>query len=160
MKKLLLLAIIGWMSVLAVHAQGVIAFHGGYGFTVNHGAHPSGFTFALDSYKNHGMFGAGVKFPSHYDGTFTIDAHGGLNFLWDNFMLSPHGIVGYSHSSGEEVKTSQLQLGAGLQACYKVYGPLGIFTKVSYLAPVRFEPLGFGSGAVTISFGLTMFWFR
>ncbi len=160
MKKKLVLFITVWMSVMAVQAQGVIAFHGGYGFNVNHGAHPSGLVFTLDSYKNHAMFGMGVKFPSNYDGQFGVDVHGGVNFLWDNFMLSPHGIIGYSHSSSSEVKVSPLQLGAGLQACYKVYGPVGVFAKVSYLAPVRFEPLGFGSGTTTISFGLTMFWFR
>lgn len=165
MKKLVMFAIIGWMSVLAVQAQ-VVALHGGYAFEINKGVHPDRTHFAIDLYEGHGAFGLGLEFPSNYDPRFEINLHGGVNFLWDNFMLSPQAELAYNHGkSTVELATSKpssgVSIGAGLIANYRIVGPLGAFMKVRWMSPVGFEPVTFGPGGTTsFAVGLTMFWFR
>ena len=156
MKKLVLLVIIGWMSVMTmtVKAQAV-AFNGGYSFDLNHGAHPSRTDFAID-YFDRGLFGFGAKFPSAYDPRLELNVHGGVNFYWSDFWISPQVEIAYNHEILHE-----FAVGAGLQANYRIVGPLGVFTKIRWLSPIGFEPLSFGpGGATTLSVGLSMFWFR
>ena len=165
MKKVLLFAIIGWMSVLAVQAQ-VVAFHGGYAFEINQKMHPDRTNFAIDLYEGHGAFGLGAAFPSNYDPRFEFNIHGGVNFLWGNFMLSPQAEIAYN-SRKTDVETasfkhqSGLSIGAGLIANYRIVGPLGVWSKIRWVSPVGFEPVSFGPGGTTsFAVGLTMFWFR
>ena len=164
MKKLFLFAIIGWMSVVAVRAQAV-AFHGGYGFEINHGLHPNRTNFMIDYYECHGAVGLGVSFPSAYDHRFEMNLHGGLKFNWCKFRLSPQIEIAYNHGTDQNIsvhKTSSgVSVGAGLIAIYRIIGPLGAWAKVRWMAPVGFEPVSFGpGGTTTFAIGLTMFWFR
>lgn len=172
MKKLFIIAIIGWMSVVAanVNAQ-VVAFHGGYSFDVNQGAHPGRTDFAIDYMENHGVFGLGTKIPSSHNKSFEINVHGGLGWYWDNFMLSPQLEIAYNtagsvtlseDASESEYKfTSGVSIGGGLIANYKIIGPLGVWTKLRWLSPVGFDPVSFGpGGTTTFAIGLTMYWFR
>lgn len=165
MKKLLMLLIVGCMSVLAVHAQ-VVAFHGGYAFEVNEKMHPDRTSFSIDLYEGHGAFGLGTAFPSNYDSRFELNLHGGVNFLWDNFMLSPQMEIAYNSGRSDfETASSKhqsgLSVGAGLIANYRIVGPLGVWSKIRWVSPVGFDPVSFGpGGTTTFSVGLTMFWFR
>lgn len=171
MKKLIVFALIGWMSVLAVmnaNAQ-IVAFHGGYSFDINQGAHPGRTDFAVDYMQNHGAFGIGTKFPSAHNKSFEVNLHAGMAWYWDNFMISPQFEVAYNtvsssiSSESENVykPTSGVSIGGGLIANYKIVGPLGAFLKVRYLSPVGFDPLKVGpGGTTTFSLGLTMFWFK
>lgn len=167
MKKLIVFAIIGCMSVLAmkVNAQ-VVAFSGGYSFEFNQGVRPNRTTFAVDYLENHGAFGLGAKFPSSKDRRFELNLHGGMGFYWDNFLLSPQVEIAYNTAgSSADVSTNKttsgVSIGAGLLASYKIVGPLGAFMKVRYMSPVGFDPLKVGPGGVVdFSLGLTMFWFR
>lgn len=165
MKKLFIFVIIGWMSVVSVRAQ-VVAFNGGYAFQMNSGFRPNRTSFAINYMENHGVFGFGTKFPSSKDKRFELDLHGGAGFYWDYFMLSPQVEVAYntggkSVDESENKTTSGISIGAGLLASYKIVGLLGVWTKVDWMSPVGFDPLKVGPGGiVTLSFGLTMFWFR
>lgn len=163
MKKLVVLALIGWMSV-SVHAQ-VVAFHGGYSFDVNKGAYPGRLGFAVDYMENHGVFGVGTKIPSSHNKSFEINLHGGLGWYWVNFMISPQLEIAYNTnniSSASEYKPKPgVSIGGGLIANYKIVGPLGVFMKVRWLSPVGFDPLKVGpGGTTTFAIGLTMFWFQ
>ena len=164
MKKLLFL-VICLLSMMTVQAQ-VVAFHGGYAFEIDQKMHPDRTNFAIDLYEGHGAFGLGAAFPSNYDPRFEVNLHGGINFLWGNFMLSPQAEIAYNSGkidaeTASSKHQSGLSIGAGLLANYKIVGPLGAFMKICWMSPVGFEPVSFGpGGTTTFSVGLTMFWFR
>ena len=165
MKKVLLLVIVGWMSIMTVSAQ-ITAFHGGYAFKIDGKVYPNRTNFAIDFYEGHGYFGIGTAFPSNYDPRFEINTHGGVIFCWDNFWLAPNVEIAYNHRKySEEVashKTSSgVSIGAGLIANYRIVGPLGVFTKIRWMSPVEFEPVSFGPGGTTsFAIGLSMLWFH
>ncbi len=160
MKRILLFAIIGWMSVVALRAQ-VVGFNGGYAFEMNHGIHPSRVNCSIDYMENHGVFGLSMAFPSGYDDRFEFGLHGGIGFYWDNFMLSPLFEIAYNTAGSESLKIKGISVGAGLLVEYKIVGPLGVWTKFRWLSPVEFDPVSLGpGGTTTFAVGLTMYWFR
>lgn len=166
MKKLFIIAIIGWMSVMVADAQ-IVGFNGGYSFEMNHGIHPNRTSFSIDYMESHGVFGFGTEFPSSYDKRFQLNLHGGLGWYWNDFMLSPLLELAYNTAGAPSEEESVykakagVSVGAGLLAEYKIVGPLGVWTKLRWLSPVGFDPVSFGpGGTTTFAIGLTMYWFR
>lgn len=171
MKKLLLLAVIGWMSIMAVSAQktdlktdlmlkqakSMLAFNAGYSFELGNGMYPSRFDFSIDWYKPHLMLGAGTKIPSSNDPRFEISVHGGVNFFWNDFWVTPRIEIAVNHQT-----SWNSSVGAGLQANYCIVGPLTVFTSLSWQSPVEFKPkVVVGPGGRTMfTIGLAMLWFR
>ena len=98
------------------------------------------------------------------DPRFEFNIHGGVNFFWDDFMLSPQAEIAYNSGKSEIVSPnyqSGLSIGAGLIANYRIVGPLGVWGKICWMSPIGFEPVSFGPGGTTsFAVGLTMFWFR
>ena len=164
MKKFIVFAIIGWMSVLAVNAQWV-AFHGGYGFSAKNGVYRDRLDFAVDYMEKHGVAGIGTKIPSSHDRRFEVNAYGGWAWYWGEFGVSPQVEIAFNTAGSAPTEESAykpnagLSIGAGLMANYKIVGPLGAYMKVRWMSPVAFDPLKVGPGGNTsFTIGLSMFW--
>ena len=156
MKKLVLLAIIGWMSVAAAFGQAVV---GDIGYKFK-GVKPDGTMVSITYHENSGMMGLTVKIPSNYDKELRVGADFGANLAWGNFMLSPYCEVSYSNYSSQAdvaAKSSCFGTGLGVQGLVKIVGPFGVFLRYQYtIFPLTPQP--FNHGESSLMGGLTLIW--
>ena len=156
MKKLITLAVIGWISVAAAFGQ-VVVGEIGYKFK---GAKPDGTMVSVAYHENSGMLGLTFKIPSSHDKELRVGADFGANLLWKNFMASPYFEASYSNYSNQAEgasKASCFGTGLGIQGLVKVAGPFCVFLRYQYTVfPLMPQP--FDHGESSVMGGLALRW--
>ena len=138
MKKLFILLIIGWMSMVnEVLGQEKIFINAGWCF----GSNSARAKVSVDFCQNYGLVGAGLMIPSGINKTLTAETHVGATIAIGRFMrVSPRAIFAYEYGTVD--KTSYFATGIGIDVLIQIIQNLGVNFGYTYsIRPFCPEPL-------------------
>ena len=113
MKKLIILLVIGWMSMMTVSGQ-VLSWNPGVSAPIdNMNTRISRIFLTVDYYKNYIMYGVGFEMVGKENDKLTLSFRGGLNWAVKNFVLTPYGELGTDRHLREQL--SSIYFGYGIK---------------------------------------------